>query len=277
MVYIPEASLLCRSSSFTFTLQNSCTEGLQIVYVSQQPISDHEWIHTDPVDHMENKRLFNLPVNYRPPSQLGVLIPTTDNIYNADPSHPHPRQHYPISKVLRLTFPVTDFNITLFLRRTNHADHPLCSPYFVTVTEVNNRTSWKVTGTHATPTMDRMRQYFEDSLENNLYNPEGLQISFYGSELFHFRISVIPGVVLCDLVEEVQIYVDEPPLAFPTQQLVNNMAAIILGGLLLVGFLLIYNGVAMPTKSSIKTLLKKHKPTISPTRTQNSTTTQGHE
>ncbi|XP_071244764.1 cation channel sperm-associated auxiliary subunit beta-like isoform X8 [Salvelinus alpinus] len=314
MVYIPEASLLCRSSSFTFTLQNSCPEGLQIVYVSQQPISDHEWIHTDPVDHMENKRLFNLPVNYRPPSQLGVLIPTTDNIYNADPSHPHPRQHYPISKnsgrykqcagkrsaeecgctdrlkvsplainsdcrqrVLRLTFPVTDFNITLFLRRTNHADHPLCSPYFVTVTEVNNRTSWKVTGTHATPTMDRMRQYFEDSLKNNLYNPEGLQISFYGSELFHLRISVIPGVVLCDLVEEVQIYVDEPPLAFPTQQLVNNMAAIILGGLLLVGFLLIYNGVAMPTKSSIKTLLKKHKPTISPTRTQNSTTTQGHE
>nr|XP_024000363.1 cation channel sperm-associated protein subunit beta-like [Salvelinus alpinus] len=49
-------------------------------------------------DHMENKRLLNLPVNYRPPSQLGVLIPTTDNIYNADPSHPHPRQHYPISK-----------------------------------------------------------------------------------------------------------------------------------------------------------------------------------
>ncbi|XP_055771046.1 cation channel sperm-associated auxiliary subunit beta-like [Salvelinus fontinalis] len=314
MVYIPEASLLCRSSSFTFTLQNSCPEGLQIVYVSQQPISDHEWIHTDPVDHMNNKRLFNLPVNYRPPSQLGVLIPTTDNIYNADPSHPHPRQHFPISKnsgrykqcagkrsaeecgctdrlkvsplainsdcrqrVLRLTFPVTDFNITLFLRRTNHADHPLCSPYFVTVTEVNNRTSWKVTGTHATPTMDRMRQYFEDSLKNNLYNPEGLQISFYGSELFHFRISVIPGVVLCDLVEEVQIYVDEPPLAFPTQHLVNNMTAIILGGLLLVGFLLIYNGVAMPTKSSIKTLLKKHKPTISPTRTQNSTTTQGHE
>uniref|UniRef100_A0AAZ3PS29 Cation channel sperm-associated protein subunit beta n=1 Tax=Oncorhynchus tshawytscha TaxID=74940 RepID=A0AAZ3PS29_ONCTS len=313
-VYIPEASLLCRSSSFTFTLQNSCPEGLQIVYVSQQPISDHEWIHADPEDHMDNKRLFNLPVNYRPPSQLGVLIPTSDNIYNADPSHPRPREHYPISKnsgrykqcagkrsaeecgctdilkvsplainsdcrqrVLRLTFPVTDFNITLFLRRTNHADHPLCSPYFVTVTEVNNRTSWKVTGTHATPTMDRMRQYLEDSLKNNLYNPEGLQISLYGSELFHFRISVIPGVVLCDLVEEVQIYVDEPPLAFPTQHLVNNMAAIILGGLLLFGFLLIYNGVAMPTKSSIKTLLKKHKPTISPTRTQNSTTTQGPE
>ncbi|KAK6307500.1 hypothetical protein J4Q44_G00226480 [Coregonus suidteri] len=314
MVYIPEASLLCRSSSFTFTLQNSCPEGLQIIYVSQQPISDHEWIYTDPVDHMDNKRLFNLPVNYRPPSQLGVSIPTTDNIYNADPSQPRPRQHYPISKdsgrykqcagkrsaeecgctdglkvsplainsdcrqrVLRLTFPVTDFNITLFLRRTNHADRPLCSPYFVTVTEVNNRTSWKVTGTHATPTMDRMRQYLKDSLENNLYNPEGLQISLYGSELFHFRISVIPGVVLCDLVEEVQIYVDEPPLAFPTQHLVNNMAAIILGGLLLFGFLLIYNGVAMPTKRSIKTLLKKRKPTISPTRTPTSTTIQQHE
>ncbi|CAB1331204.1 unnamed protein product, partial [Coregonus sp. 'balchen'] len=277
MVYIPEASLLCRSSSFTFTLQNSCPEGLQIIYVSQQPISDHEWIYTDPVDHMDNKRLFNLPVNYRPPSQLGVSIPTTDNIYNADPSQPRPRQHYPISKdsgrykQCAGKRSAEECGCTDGLKVSPLAINSDCRQ------RVNNRTSWKVTGTHATPTMDRMRQYLKDSLENNLYNPEGLQISLYGSELFHFRISVIPGVVLCDLVEEVQIYVDEPPLAFPTQHLVNNMAAIILGGLLLFGFLLIYNGVAMPTKRSIKTLLKKRKPTISPTRTPTSTTIQQHE
>ncbi|XP_019909958.2 cation channel sperm-associated protein subunit beta isoform X2 [Esox lucius] len=303
-VNIPEASMLCSTSTFTFTLQNTCPEGLQIVYVSPQPISDHEWLHGDPVDKMNNKRLFSLPINYRPPSGKGVSIPYTDNIYNADPSKARPRDFYAISKnsgrykqcagkksaeecgctdllkvsplainsdcrqrVLRLTFPVTNFNINLFLRRTEHADIPLRSPYFVTVTEVNNRTSWKVTGTNVTPTMERMRQYFKGSLNGSLYNPEGLQISLYGSELFHFQISVIPGVVLCDLVEEVQIYVDEPPLAFPTQHLVNSMAAIILGGLLLFGFLLSYKGVAMPTKDSVKAFFKRHQATVSPSNT----------
>ncbi|XP_062325604.1 cation channel sperm-associated auxiliary subunit beta-like [Osmerus eperlanus] len=306
-VFIPEASLLCDSSSFTFTLQNSCPEGLSIVYLRQEPISEHEWLFGDPRDELDNKRLFDLPVNYRPPSELGVLIPTTDNIYNADPSKPRPREHYHISKnsgrfkhcagkktleecgctddlrvspltinsdcrqrVLRMIYPVTKFNFTLFLRRTNHPDRPLMSPYFVTVTEVNNRSSWSITSSETTPTVARMRRYLS-RLNETLYNPNGLQISLFGSELFHFRITVIPGVVLCDLVDEVQIYVDEPPLAFPTHYLINNMTAILLGGLLLVGFLLNYNGVSMPTKSRIQTMINKRKASVAPATTDSST------
>ncbi|KAJ7985014.1 hypothetical protein DPEC_G00360740 [Dallia pectoralis] len=300
-VNIPEASLLCSASSFMFTLQNSCPEGLQIVYVSSQPISDHEWIYGDPVDEMNNTRLFTLPINYRPPSGYGVAIPCSNNIYNADPIKPRPRDFYPISKntgrykqcagkrsaeecgctdllkvsplainsdcrqrVLRLIFPVTNFNITLFLRRKEHADIKLRSPYFVTITEVNNRTSWNITGTNVTPTLKKMREYFKERLNGNLYNPEGLQISLYGSELFHFKMTVIPGVVLCDLVEEVQIYVDDAPLAFPMQDLVNSMTAIVLGGLLLVAFLLHYKRVPMQTRDRLQTFFKRHQATVSP-------------
>lgn len=65
-VYIPEASLLCDSPSFTFTLQNACPEGLSIVYLPSQPISNIDWLYGDPVDDMDNKLLFNLPVCDKP-------------------------------------------------------------------------------------------------------------------------------------------------------------------------------------------------------------------
>ncbi|KAG5270804.1 hypothetical protein AALO_G00172500 [Alosa alosa] len=302
-VFITEASLLCDSPSFTFTLQNACPEGLSIVYLPSQPISDYEWIHADPEDDFDNKMLFDLPVNYRPPSQLGVLIPTSENIYNADPSQRFPRQHYPESKtsgqfkqcagkksaeecgctdalrvsplainsdcrkrVLRKTYPLTNFNITLYLRRTNRPNQPLRSPYFVTVTEVNNRTNWAVTGTHITPTLVKMRQYLKSTLNKTFYNSEGLQISCYGSELFHFRIAVIPGVVLCDLVEEVQIYVDKAPLAFPAAYLISCMTAIALGGFLLLGFLLRNN--TPPTANSIKAFLTTDRAKVAPAETE---------
>ncbi|XP_041964031.1 cation channel sperm-associated protein subunit beta-like isoform X3 [Alosa sapidissima] len=302
-VFITEASLLCDSPSFTFTLQNACPEGLSIVYLPSQPISDYEWIHADPEDDFDNKMLFDLPVNYRPPSQLGVLIPTSENIYNADPNQRFPRQHYPESKtsgqfkqcagkksaeecgctdalrvsplainsdcrkrVLRKTYPLTNFNITLYLRRTNRPNQPLRSPYFVTVTEVNNRTNWAVTGTHITPTLVKMRQYLKSTLNKTFYNSEGLQISCYGSELFHFRIAVIPGVVLCDLVEEVQIYVDKAPLAFPAAYLISCMTAIALGGFLLLGFLL--RNSTPPTANSIKAFLTTDRAKVAPAETE---------
>ncbi|XP_041121983.1 cation channel sperm-associated protein subunit beta-like [Polyodon spathula] len=293
-VYVPEASLLCSLSSFTFSLQNSCPTSMRIKYIPDRLISADEWQYGNPVDSMGNKLLMDLPVNYRPPSQLGIAIPVSDNIYNADPSKPRPRQYYQISKntgtykqcagkssqaecgcteemrlsplaahsdcrkrVLRFLYPVNNFNITLFLTRSGHDNQPLKAPQFVTVTEINNRTNWRITGTNAVPSLLKMREYLGTSLNSTLYNPEGLQISFYGSELFHFRISVIPGISLCDLVEEVQIYIDGPPLAFPAQYLINTITAIVLGGILLIVFLLKLYGVKLPSKSSFTSLFRK--------------------
>ncbi|MGH0174985.1 UNVERIFIED_CONTAM: hypothetical protein FKN15_069960 [Acipenser sinensis] len=256
-VYVPEASLLCSLSSFTFRLRNSCPTSMRITYIPDRFISSDEWLYGNPVDSMGNKLLMDLPVNYRPPSQLGIAIPVSDNIYNADPSKPRPRQYYQISKVLRFLYPINNFNITLFLTRPGHDNQPLKAPQFVTVTEVNNRTNWRITGTNAVPSLLKMREYLGTSLNSTLYNPEGLQISFYGSELFHFRISVIPGISLCDLVEEVQIYIDGPPLAFPAQYLINTITAIVLGGILLVVFLLKLYEVKLPSKNSFTSLFRK--------------------
>lgn len=44
--------------------------------------------------------LFNhLQINYRPPSNMGIAIPLTDNFYHADPSKPIPRNLFHLSKV----------------------------------------------------------------------------------------------------------------------------------------------------------------------------------
>ncbi|MEJ1269630.1 cation channel sperm associated auxiliary subunit beta [Cricetulus griseus] len=58
-----------------------------------------------------------------------------------------------------------------------------------------------------------------------------------GSELFHFKVSVIPGVSFCDLHEEFQIYVDEVPLPFPGHVLIAVATSVVLGGLIFVAFL----------------------------------------
>lgn len=44
--------------------------------------------------------LFNyLQINYRPPSNMGIAIPLTDNFYHADPSKPIPRNLFHKSRV----------------------------------------------------------------------------------------------------------------------------------------------------------------------------------
>ena len=44
--------------------------------------------------------LFIFQSNYRPPSRFGVDIPTSEHMYNADPSGPRPNDRFRISKVI---------------------------------------------------------------------------------------------------------------------------------------------------------------------------------
>nr|XP_034959558.1 cation channel sperm-associated protein subunit beta-like [Zootoca vivipara] len=81
----------------------------------------------------------------------------------------------------------------------------LTSPYFITIIEVNNRTNWKVSGTNTTSSTLKMKKYLEHRLKTELYNPDGLSITITGSELFHFRVSTIPGVSFCNLFDEFQV------------------------------------------------------------------------
>ncbi|KAK6479134.1 cation channel sperm-associated protein subunit beta-like [Huso huso] len=276
-VYVPEASLLCSLSSFTFRLRNFCPTSMRITYIPDRFISSDEWLYGSPVDSMGNKLLMDLPVNYRPPSQLGIAIPVSDNIYNADPSKPRPRQYYQISintgtykqcagkssqaecgctEEMRLS-PLAAHSDCRKRTRPGHDNQPLKAPQFVTVTEVNNRTNWRITGTNAVPSLLKMREYLGTSLNSTLYNPDCRSAFMQGSELFHFRISVIPGISVTCCISVLQIYIDGPPLAFPAQYLINTITAIVLGGILLVVFLLKLYEVKLPSKNSFTNLFRK--------------------
>ncbi|GCB62038.1 hypothetical protein scyTo_0009447, partial [Scyliorhinus torazame] len=90
--------------------------------------------------------------------------------------------------------------------------------------------------TKINPSFDKLRKYFV--MSTAMHNPDGLSISLFGSELYHFRITVISGVSFCNLVEEFQIYVDDPPMAYPFHYLVSMITAIGLGTFIMFYFTL---------------------------------------
>ncbi|XP_067403186.1 cation channel sperm-associated auxiliary subunit beta [Emydura macquarii macquarii] len=273
-VILKKASLVCDVSTIVITLKSGCSYSKSMHYISPVSISVQSWLHGDPEDQYGFKLLKQLPVNYRPPSKLGIAVPLTNNFYNADPSKPRMRDYFAGSKTsgvykqcankstraecncneneklsffvafsdckekaLRMKYPVTRLPVH-FRVGSENGYTPLVSPFFVTVTEVNHRTNWEVAGTKETPSMSKMRAYLADKLNNTLYNPDALALSIHGSELFHFRVATIPGVSFCNLLDEFQIYIDDAPLAFPGQYLVSTVTAVLVGGILFVAFMM---------------------------------------
>uniref|UniRef100_A0A8C3S368 Cation channel sperm-associated protein subunit beta n=1 Tax=Chelydra serpentina TaxID=8475 RepID=A0A8C3S368_CHESE len=299
-VVLTKASLVCGVSTIVLTLKSGCSYSKSMHYISPVSISAQSWLHGDPKDLYDFKLLKPLPVNYRPPSKLGIAVPLTDNFYNADPSKPRMRDYFAGSKnsgaykqcankstraecncddnkklsffvafsdckekALRMKYPVTRLPIH-FRVDSENGYTPLASPFFVTVTEVNHRTNWEVAG------MDRgfaekfFLAYLADKLNNTLYNPEALALNIHGSELFHFRVATIPGVSFCNLLDEFQIYVDDAPLAFPGQYLVSTITAVLVGGIIFVAFMMqMYEiNIWKKVKSKVR---KKNKVSVSDT------------
>ncbi|XP_027787287.2 cation channel sperm-associated auxiliary subunit beta [Marmota flaviventris] len=267
------ASTQCFVTTVVTTLKSSCSYLRAMQHVSNIIIPFEDWISGVHEDSQGFNMIKTLPVNYRPPSNMGIAIPLTDNFYNADPSKPIPRNLFRKSKetgkykqcarvasreecnctndqkfshavafsdckekVPRFKFPVIQYPISLEIFSENERI-PVKSPYLVTVTEVNMRKNWKLK--HFVPqNVKKLKNHLEAVLRVPVYNPSGLNISIRGSELFHFRVSVVPGVTFCNLVEEFQIYVDEVPLPFPGHTLIAVAAAVVLGGLIFTAFML---------------------------------------
>ncbi|XP_072479192.1 cation channel sperm-associated auxiliary subunit beta-like isoform X2 [Notamacropus eugenii] len=268
-----EATTDCYTSVIIITLKSSCSYSKFMCYSPKYKISIDDWevgVHRD-------KTGFNLiktlPINYRPPSPVGLYIPITDNFYNADPSLPKDRNYHPqskktgiykqclnktsreecnctveqkmsqnlafsdcIEKVLRFMYPVVQYPIFLTIKLEDSST-PMETPYFVTVSEVNNRENWKLKQ-EVTKSTAKIKSYLENYISGAVYNPKDLNLSITGSELYHFRVKVIPGVTFCDLVAEFQIYVDNAPYPFPGRILIGSITAVIIGGIILVVFML---------------------------------------
>ncbi|XP_013372598.1 PREDICTED: cation channel sperm-associated protein subunit beta isoform X2 [Chinchilla lanigera] len=271
------ASNECFVTTLVPTLKSSCSYLTSMHHVPRQRIPYEDWISGVHKDSQGFNLIKTLPVNYRPPSIMGIAIPLTDNFYHADPSKPIPRNLFYRSKetgkykqcanvstreecnctdeqklshavafsdckekVPRFKFPVIQYPISLEMFSDNKLV-PVKPPYLVTVTEVNMRKNWQLK--HTIPeNMKKIKNYLEPILRTSVYNPSGLNLSIKGSELFHFRVSIIPGVTFCNLVEEFQIYVDEVPLPFLGHTLIAVAAAFLLGGLIFTAFMLrLYN------------------------------------
>ncbi|XP_040333967.1 cation channel sperm-associated auxiliary subunit beta isoform X2 [Herpailurus yagouaroundi] len=267
------ASTECFVTTVVPTLKNSCSYLKSMHHIPSKPIPLEDWTSGIHKDSQGFNMIKTLPVNYRPPSNMGIAIPLTDNFYHADPSKPIPRNLFPKSKksgkfkqcanastreecnctndqkfshavafsdcrekVPRFKFPVTQYPISLEIY-SEDGHIPVEMPYLVTVTEVNRRENWKLR--HSVPeNVKKLKDYLEPRLDAPVYNPLGLNLSIKGSELFHFRVSVVPGVTFCNLVEEFQIYVDEVPLPFPGHTLIAVATAVVLGALIFITFML---------------------------------------
>ncbi|XP_077636964.1 cation channel sperm-associated auxiliary subunit beta [Crocuta crocuta] len=266
------ASTECLVTTVIPMLKNSCSYLKSMHHIPSETIPPEDWISGVHKDSQGFNMIKTLPVNYRPPSNMGIAIPLTDNFYHADPSKPIPRNLFPRSKksgkfkqcanastreecnctndqksshavafsdckekVPRFKFPVTQYPISLEIY-SEDGRVPVEMPYLLTVTEVNKRENWKLK--HSVPeNVEKLKHYLEPHLTVPVYNPLGLNLSIKGSELFHFRVSVVPGVTFCNLVEEFQIYVDEVPLPFPGHTLIAVATAVVLGGLIFVTFI----------------------------------------
>ncbi|XP_070609354.1 cation channel sperm-associated auxiliary subunit beta-like [Erythrolamprus reginae] len=277
-VVLTYASISCDVTTIILTLKSSCSYLKAAHYVLPYKLSPSAWLSSEDTFGYNNseisKYLAVLPVNYRPPSEKGIAVPLTDNFYNADPSKPRMRDYFKASKdsgkykqcanklnradckcadymklsfsvafsdckekALRMKFPVQNLPLYFVVEDEGYVVN-LSSPYFVTIKEVNNRTNWNISGSRETPSLRKLRTYLEKQIKTKLYNPEGLTISITGSELFHFRVSIIPGVSFCKLFDEFQLYIDDSPLAFPGQYLISTVVAVSIGGILFTTFLL---------------------------------------
>ncbi|EHB02611.1 Cation channel sperm-associated protein subunit beta [Heterocephalus glaber] len=242
------ASTECFVTTLVPTLKSSCSYLTSMHHVPSQHIPYEDWISGVHKDSQGFNQIKTLPVNYRPPSIMGIAIPLTDNFYHADPSKPIPRNLFHKSKeagkykqcanastreecnctneqklshavafsdckekVPRFKFPVTQYPISLEIFSDNKFV-PVKSPYFVTVTEVNRRKNWQLK--HTIPeNMKKIKNYLEPILHTSVYNPSGLNLS-------------------------IKIYVDEVPLPFPGHTLIAVAAAFVLGGLIFAAFML---------------------------------------
>ncbi|XP_056666428.1 cation channel sperm-associated auxiliary subunit beta isoform X2 [Monodelphis domestica] len=273
-----QASTACDVTTIVLTLKASCSYFKSMQFVPNYNIPKSAWEEGIYANENGFNMIKTLPDNYRPPSNMGIAIPLTDNFYNADPSKPKPRNLFPQSrftgkykqcfnkstraecncsieekmsyaltfsdcreKVPRHQFPVNHYPISLKIHNENLRNMQMEAPYFVTISEVNNRGSWKVK--HYVPDdMKRLKKHVEGLIFRPVYNPKFLNLSITGSELFHFRVTVIPGVTFCDLADEFQIYVDDVPTAFPGKPLIASITAAAVGGTIFFAFLFeLYN------------------------------------
>ncbi|XP_041480969.1 uncharacterized protein LOC121428433 [Lytechinus variegatus] len=182
LISIPSASLRCNSVSFTLTIHCTCPLTKRLHFVYDPPVTAQEYLYGSPLNRKNQSLLTTLGVNYRPPSRMGIAVPLTKNMYNADPSKPRRNDRYQVSKesgfykqcagkktreececteemrlsslelftdcrekVYRITYTEALYP-RLVISERGKKDQVLSDPYILTIIEVNDRDDFLIEG-----------------------------------------------------------------------------------------------------------------------------------
>eukprot|EP00057_Strongylocentrotus_purpuratus_P024641 XP_011679115.1 PREDICTED: cation channel sperm-associated protein subunit beta-like [Strongylocentrotus purpuratus] len=264
LISIPSASLRCDSVSFTFTMHCTCPPTKRLHFIYDPPVTSQEFLYGSPKNRKNQSLLSTLDVNYRPPSRLGISVPLTNNIYNADPSQPRLNDHYEVSKgsgyykqcagkqsredchctdemrlsslelftdcrekVYRITY-TENLYPHLVIGERGKDDEVLAAPYILTIKEVNDREDFVIEAADVVY-MSEIGKVVEIPV-NQLHSPNQLVIKFRATQLYHFRLTVIDGFSYCKLEDEVQVFVDRAPLPGLSQMIIFATVSLLMGG-----------------------------------------------
>jgi len=214
--------------------------------------------------------IINLPTNYRPPSEFGRAIPTSPNMYNADPSKPRHFDKYKLSQntgsykqcagkpdraacgctlsqlysgfekdsdCMQVVYGVPwrqvwlpSFNLSMMLADASFTEVTEQLEFSYTLEELNGRTDYCFKDS----SID-----CKDPQQVNSYmlsSQSFVGIQFSGSELFHFRMHV-QTKTYCHLTTEFVVWANNPPLPESVMWVTISSAAICIAALLFVGFM----------------------------------------
>ncbi|KAK2164757.1 hypothetical protein LSH36_59g05014 [Paralvinella palmiformis] len=89
--------LRCPKAAILYTVYLVCDCDKRLEYFNPKRLNMTEYLYGHPTDNTGSV-LIQLSKNYRPPSEFGIDIPTTDNIYNVDPVQPQSSDRFKISQ-----------------------------------------------------------------------------------------------------------------------------------------------------------------------------------
>ncbi|XP_072177103.1 cation channel sperm-associated auxiliary subunit beta-like [Diadema setosum] len=290
IVSIPFASLRCQSVSFTVTIHCTCPPTKRLHFVYDPPVTAEEFLHSWPKNRKNQSLLTLLEVNYRPPSKLGISIPLTNNVYNADPSKPRLNDHYQASKdsgflkqcagkaskeecgctdemrlsslelftdcrerVYRITYTEKLYPL-LKIQERGKEDQVLRAPYLLTVKELNDREDYIVEAAEVIYLADIAKRVGLSA--EDIHSPDNLVFKFLATQLYHFRMTVIDGFSYCTLEDEFQIYVDRAPLPGLSQMIIFATVSILMGGVVFVIYLNYLRKTDMPDSHRTRSMIK---------------------
>ncbi|KAI3388334.1 hypothetical protein SNEBB_007330 [Seison nebaliae] len=247
--HLKVSNVFCPSTTYLVTIEARCAQSKKLVFVYPE---DGEYV--------------TLNDNYRPPSDLGIKIYETDNVYNGNPeikmimprisryrrgvykqcsgkkSKKECRCNEELEKVdsvkisdcKRKVFQVAfddTFPLKFVMEEVYSKSVDINENHVLYIGDLNRRTRFHILA-------DELPESFQfdnisiletskrDGIEYILFNPKNAKLSFDATGLFHFSVYLLKGFSYCELRTEFMVYVLSSPLPYPVPEMVMGVTSI---------------------------------------------------